>query len=117
MRYLTMGALLLLVAVPAAAQTQRTETCVDGIADVYRFRPAAFTQNEIRLMAGRNNPGLFFIVFDADADVQGVSFSNSRSVHWWAGMLSGNHDVWVGCLRNASYTIQWVRNDWGRRLH
>ena len=95
----------------ASAQTQRTDTCVDGIADVYRFRPAAFTQNEIRVIANRNNPGFFFLVLDLEADVMGVVHSNSRSLHWSTGMLRGSYDVWVGCVRGASYTIQWVNGN------
>ncbi len=90
------------------AQTQRTDTCVDGIADVYRFRPTSFTQNEIRVTTTRNNPGFFFLIFDSDSDVRGVAHSNSRSLHLSTGMLSGAHEVWVACLRNSAYTIQWV---------
>ena len=99
----------------AAAQTQRTDTCVDGVADAYRFPVASFTQHEIRVTANRNNPGIFFLVFDSDSDVVGVAHSNSRSLHWSAGLLRGRHQVWVACLRNTSYTIQWVSGN-ERRL-
>ena len=97
----------------ASAQTQRTDTCVDGIADVYRFRVPSFTQHEIRVTANRDNPGMFFLVFKDS--LQGISSSNSRSLHWSAGLLSGRHEVWVGCLRTTSYTIQWVSGN-ERRL-
>ena len=98
----------------ASAQTQRTDTCVNGIADVYRFRVPNFTQHEIRTTANRNNPGIFFLIFDSDS-LQGVAHSNSRSLHWSAGLLSGRHEVWVACLRTTSYTIQWVSGN-ERRL-
>ena len=97
----------------ATAQTQRTDTCVDGIADAYRFRVPNFTQHEIRVTANRNNPGMFFLIFKDS--LQGVAYSNSRSLHWSAGLLSGAHEVWVGCLRTTSYTIQWVSGN-ERRL-
>ena len=99
----------------ASAQTQRTDTCVPGIADAYRFRVPNFTQHEIRLTANRNNPGVFFLVFDGDPSLVGVTSSNSRSAHFSAGLLSGRHEVWVGCLRTTSYTIQWVSGN-ERRL-
>ena len=47
----------LLSAANTEAQTQRTDVCVKGIADAYRFRPVPFTQNEIRVTTNRNNPG------------------------------------------------------------
>ena len=97
----------------ASAQTQRTDTCVDGVADVYRFRVPSFTQHEIRVTANRDNPGIFFLIFSDS--LRGVAHSNSRSLHWSAGLLSGGHEVWVGCLRTTSYTIQWVNGN-ERRL-
>ena len=106
--------MLALTAGLASAQTQRTDTCVNGIADTYRFRVPSFTQHEIRVTANRNNPGIFFLIFDSDS-LRGVAHSNSRSLHWSAGLLSGRHEVWVGCLRTASYTIQWVNGN-ERRL-
>jgi hypothetical protein len=102
---------VLVVGGAASAQTQRTDTCVDGIADVYRFRPAAFTQNEIRVTVNRNNPGFFLLIFDSDVDVVGIVHSNSRSLHWSTGMLRDRYEVWVGCVRSASYTIQWVNGN------
>ena len=95
----------------ASAQPQRTDTCVRGIADAYRFTANLFTQHEIRLTANRNNPGIFFLVFDSDDDLVGFSGSNTRSVHWSSGLLRGRHEVWVGCLRASSYTIQWVNGN------
>ena len=83
----------------ASAQPQRTDTCVRGIADAYRFTTNLFTQHEIRLTANRNNPGIFFLVFDSDDDLVGFSSSNTRSVHWSSGLLRGRHEVWVGCQR------------------
>ena len=94
----------------ASAQMQRTDTCVDGIADAYRFRAPNFQQHEIRITANRDNPGVFFLIFDSDSLV-GISSTNSRSSHWSAGLLSGRHEVWVGCLRTTSYTIQWVNGN------
>ena len=105
--------MLALTAGLASAQTQRTDLCVDGIADAYRFRAANFTQHEIRVTANRDNPGIFFLIFKDS--VQGVASSNSRSLHWSAGLLRGAHEVWVGCIRTTSYTIQWVSGN-ERRL-
>ena len=109
------AAVLGLTGSQAAGQTQRTDTCVDGVADAYRFSVARFTQHEVRVTADRNNPGIFFLVFDSDSDVVGVAHSNSRSLHWSAGLLSGRHQVWVACIRNTGYTIQWVSGN-ERRL-
>ena len=49
----------LLSAANTEAQPQRTDVCVNGIADAYRFRPVPFTQNEIRVTTNTNNPGFF----------------------------------------------------------
>ena len=45
----------------------------------------------------------------------GIAYTNSRSLHWSSGLLSGNHEVAVGCVRSSSYTIQWVSGN-ERRL-
>ena len=97
-----------LLAGMASAQTQRTDFCVSGIADVYPFNPGSYTQNEIRLITTLNNPGFFLIVYDSYDDVVGEVYSNSRSLHFSTGMLSGRHEVAVGCVRGSDYTIQWV---------
>ena len=99
---IALGVVLALSNGLASAQPQRTDTCVRGIADAYRFTTNLFTQHEIRLTANRNNPGIFFLVFDSDADLVGISSSNTRSVHWSSGLLRGRHEVWVGCLRASS---------------
>ena len=101
----------LLSAANTEAQTQRTGVCVNGIADAYRFRPVAFTQNEIRVTTDRNNPGFFFLVFNPQDRTVGIASSNSRSLHFSTGLLSGRHEVWVACLRSSSYTIQWVNGN------
>ena len=90
----------------ASAQTQRTDVCVRGVADAYRFRVPSFTQHEIRVTADSNSPGMFFLIFKDS--LQGVAHSNSRSLYWSSGLLNGRYEVWVGCLRTSSYTIQWV---------
>ena len=108
---IALGVVLALTTGLASAQPQRTDTCVEGVADAYRFTANVFTQHEIRLTANRNNPGIFFLVFDSDGNVRGGSFSNTRSVHWSSGLLRGRHQVWVGCLRSSSYTIQWVNGN------
>lgn len=95
----------------AGAQTQRTERCVPGIADLYRFNVPRFTQHEFRVYAERNNPGIFFLVFNPDGDVRGASSSNSRSLHWSAGLISGRHEIAVACLRAATYHIVHVRGN------
>ena len=101
----------LLSAANTEAQTQRTDVCVKGIADAYRFRPVPFTQNEIRVTTNRNNPGFFFLVFAPQSRTVGSASSNSRSLHFSTGLLNGRHEVWVGCLRSSSYTIQWVNGN------
>ena len=88
---IALGVVLALSNGLASAQPQRTDTCVSGIADAYRF--------------------MCFLVFDADRDLVGLSSSNTRSVHWSSGLLRGRHEVWVGCLRASSYTIQWVNGN------
>ena len=103
---LVMGA-----AARAEAQTQRTELCVPGIADVYRFNVPAFTQHEFRVYAERNNPGIFFLVFNRDNNVRGAASSNSRSLYWSAGLLRGRHEIAVACLRQARYHIVHVRGN------
>lgn len=47
----------------------------------------------------------------SDVDVVGIVHSNSRSLHWSTGMLRDRYEVWVGCVRSASYTIQWVNGN------
>ena len=108
---IALGVVLALPNGLAFAQRERTDTCVSGIADAYRFTTNLLTQHEIRLTANRNNPGMFFLVFDSDGDLVGLSSSNTRSVHWSSGLLRGRHEVWVGCLRASSYTIQWVNGN------
>ena len=93
------------------AQTQRTERCVPGIADLYRFNVPSFTQHEFRVYAERNNPGIFFLVFNPDGDVRGASSSNSRSLYWSAGLIRGRHEIAVACLRAARYHIVHVRGN------
>ncbi len=95
----------------AEAQTQRTELCVPGIADVYRFNVPAFTQHEFRVYAERNNPGIFFLIFNPDDDVRGAASSNSRSLYWSSGLIRGRHEIAVSCLRQARYHIVHLRGN------
>ena len=99
------------VAASAEAQTQRTELCVPGVADVYRFNVPKFTQHEFRVYAEGNNPGIFFLVFNPDGDVRGSASSNSRSLYWSAGLIRGRHEIAVACLRQARYHIVHVRGN------
>ena len=98
-------------ATSAEAQTQRTDLCVPGIADVYRFNVPVFTQHEFRVYAERNNPGIFFLVFNPANDVRGAASSNSRSLYWSAGMIRGRHEIAVACLRQTRYHIVHVRGN------
>ena len=98
-------------ATSAEAQTQRTEVCVPGIADVYRFNVPRFTQHEFRVYAERNNPGIFFLVFNPSNDVRGAAASNSRSLYWSAGLIRGQYEIAVACLRQARYHIVHVRGN------
>ena len=98
-------------AASAEAQTQRTELCVPGIADIYRFTVPLFTQHEFRVYAERNNPGIFFLIFDPDNDVRGSAASNSRSLYWSAGLIRGRHEIAVACVRRARYHIVHVRGN------
>ena len=93
------------------AQTQRTELCIPGIADVYRFSVPAFTQHEFRVYAERNNPGIFFLIFNAESDVRGSASSNSRSLYWSSGLIRGRHDILVACIRQTRYHIVHVRGN------
>ena len=93
------------------AQTQRTELCVPGVADIYRFNVPTFTQHEFRVYAERNNPGIFFLIFNPDNDVRGAASSNSRSLYYSAGLIRGRHEIAVACLRQARYHIVHVRGN------
>ena len=93
------------------AQTQRSELCVPGIADIYRFNVPVFTQHEFRVYAERNNPGIFFLIFNPDDDVRGAAASNSRSLYYSAGLIRGRHAIAVACLRRARYHIVHVRGN------
>lgn len=111
-RWVALGFVWLVIGVAGAeAQTQRTERCVPGIADLYRFNVPTFTQHEFRVYAERNNPGIFFLVFNPDGDVRGASSSNSRSLHWSAGLIRGRHEIAVACLRAVRYHIVHVRGN------
>ena len=95
----------------AEAQTQRTEVCVPGIADVNRFNVPRFTQHECRVYAERNNSGIFFLVFNPSNKVRGAASSNSRSLYWSAGLIRGRYEIAVSCLRQARYHIVHVRGN------
>ena len=103
--------LVLSVAARAEAQTQRTDLCVPGVIDIYRFTVPAFTQHEFRVYAEKNNPGIFFLIFNPDNDVRGSASSNSRSLYWSAGLIRGRHQVGVACLRQTRYHIVHVRGN------